>query len=378
MEIFEIMQKFCFLLIIMVCSVVLIGCENQKNIAENNIEEANHQISTIQILDSGISEESLKINYQDLTDLLVDYFPEINYHTGTILFYDSPPIYICWRDLLVIGDDIYRRENGIYKRTNESLENWLDLDDISLYRIKQWENMLITVKDSRIIVYDLDSKQLSSYPFDDSIWYVNQGKIYYREFDKGIFCMNLLSGESQLIYACKEGGDFRIRDNGDMIICTGNIAKSNISEFWLLSYNDMGQLNVKKIGEFDYTQYEFKDMIEFNAHGLFLYEEFYSAGGDYICLTDNGEKEEIVMHQSWTGRIIAEEGYFLWDGEIVSDSVSYYSFQGNKLGTFQIIESEMLDVGYHLVCILYNNGEILAFYENEELDDLYISRVQIQ
>lgn len=36
----------------------------------------------------------------------------------------------------------------------------------------------------------------------------------------------------------------------------------------------------------------------------------------------------------------------------------------------------MLELGYHLADIVYGNGEILAFYENVLLDDLYISRVQ--
>ena len=35
----------------------------------------------------------------------------------------------------------------------------------------------------------------------------------------------------------------------------------------------------------------------------------------------------------------------------------------------------MLELGYRLLQIVYGNGEIFAFYENEELDDLYISKV---
>lgn len=36
----------------------------------------------------------------------------------------------------------------------------------------------------------------------------------------------------------------------------------------------------------------------------------------------------------------------------------------------------MPEQGYRLVDIVYGNGEILAFYENVLLDDLYICRVQ--
>jgi len=37
----------------------------------------------------------------------------------------------------------------------------------------------------------------------------------------------------------------------------------------------------------------------------------------------------------------------------------------------------MLEAGYRLVNIVYGNGEIFAFYEDEELDDLYISKVLV-
>ena len=60
----------------------------------------------------------------------------------------------------------------------------------------------------------------------------------------------------------------------------------------------------------------------------------------------------------------------------VVDSVSYYDFQGNKLKTWRLIEDEMLEAGYRLLDIVYDNGEIYAFYENVLLDDLYISKVQ--
>lgn len=119
---------------------------------------------------------------------------------------------------------------------------------------------------------------------------------------------------------------------------------------------------------------------------------------DFICLTGDGEAEEI-LREKWAERnmMIVGEGYFLWDSQRLSeeekveilgnftrsgkaatvvDSISYFDFQGNKLKTWRLIEEEMLESGYRLVDIVYGNGEILAFYENVLLDDLYISRVQ--
>ena len=101
---------------------------------------------------------------------------------------------------------------------------------------------------------------------------------------------------------------------------------------------------------------------------------------------------------AWAGEIIIDEGYFLWDSQLLAegdkqeirfswdqlekaatvvDSISYYDFQGNKRGTWRLIDDEMLEQGYHLLHIVYGNGKIFAFYENEELDDLYISKVQV-
>ena len=94
--------------------------------------------------------------------------------------------------------------------------------------------------------------------------------------------------------------------------------------------------------------------------------------------------------------MIVDEGYFMWDSQMVSgketleilgwhrmteaenvvDSISYYDFQGNKLKTWQLIDDEMLKAGYHLEYITYDSGEITAFYANEKLDDLYISKVK--
>lgn len=130
--------------------------------------------------------------------------------------------------------------------------------------------------------------------------------------------------------------------------------------------------------------------------------EYYDFGGGLFCLKDNGEVETVaIVHGCASARsFITEEGYFLWDSQLLSDeekqeilfswdrdlrkqstalvdSIPYYDFQGNKLDTWQLIDDEMLEAGYCLVHMVYGNGEIYAFYENEVLDDLYISKVQV-
>mgnify|MGYP001102807877 CR=1 FL=1 len=86
--------------------------------------------------------------------------------------------------MLIIGAKVYRKENGIYLRTGERLEDWFQIeDDIDSYQLKQDENLLIAqdqVK-GKIVVYDMDtSKQISEYSFESLLWQVYKGKIYYR------------------------------------------------------------------------------------------------------------------------------------------------------------------------------------------------------
>ena len=171
----------------------------------------------------------------------------------------------------------------------------------------------------------------------------------------------------------------------------------------MLSYDARGNLDAEKIWETD--TYEYVNNLVFNSRGLFYIGEYYDEyvglkGSGLFCLNDNGENEKIVLPKRWTvpGLIIAEEGYFLWDSQMLSeeekdeilgfrhsdrpreaetvvDSISYYDFQGNKQETWQLIEDEMLEAGYRLKYMVYANDEILAFYENEEFDDLYISTI---
>ena len=389
-------------------AVVLTGCgnttEGQSSAGQINRESAG-EVSTAE------EEDNLALKYRAMPDIEVGFISELAYHgTGQIHETYDPEIFACWEDILIIGDTIYRREDEIYKKTEEQLEDWFNILG-RLEHAYQWENLLVAehrdIADDRdkILVLDMDSGQTRSYPFDGYAWHVYQGKIYYRGHDKDILCMDLLSGEIEVIYACDWGGDFMIRDNGDMIMNTRNETDQRIWEFWFLSYDAQGDIDAKKIWETD--TYEFVEMLEFNNHGLFLVGSFYhgmdrDASDELLWLKDNGEREGMTLERRWTaliGQIIVDEGYFLWDSQMLSeeekaeilgsgrdeqikkrvtvvDSISFYDFQGNKLQTWQLIDDEMLEAGYRLKCIVYDNGDILAFYENEEFDDLYISRVQ--
>lgn len=409
------MRRYFFILFIIVCSGLLTGCSKRRNLEKDNTEETGRLISSNQMAEDDISEmkdlaptakqEGTKYKYQEMPDLEVGYVSELGYHRAARIRASNPAIIICWNDVLIIGDAIYRRENEIYKRTEEQLQDWFDIaDDSNLSDSFQWQNLLIVNYRDEIMILDMDSGQLWIYPFDGYSVNVYQGKIYYKVWNEGIHCMDILNGEIEVIYASEGVSDFMIRDNGDMIISVVNETDSRIWEFWMLSHDEQGDLDVEKIWETD--KYKYVEMREFNDRGLFFIGDYYYAvgdGDDLLCLKDSGEREQMMLEEGWAsvvGQIIVDEGYFLWDSQMLSeeekveilgswyekqirkavtvvDSISYYDFQGNKQETWQLIENEMLEAGYHLESIVYDNGEIIAFYENEELDDLFISKVQI-
>lgn len=393
------MKRCCFVLVIILYTIQLVGCDRQESApTEDDVLELTIPISSSKAEEHDISETGYT---PQTADLEAPYIPELGYHKSMRL--NGWTDYVCWKDLLIIGDAVYRKENGVYERTGERPQDWFNTENHNLdsYELKQCDNLLIAQDQAngKIIVYDMDaSRQISEYSFESLFWYVQKGKIYYRN-DEGIFRMNPLSGDSELVYVCDSRGDLAIRDNGDILIIEGNRMVSDEMEFWLLSYDKQGHLGAKKIWEAD--KYGYIERAEFNNYGLFMLTEYnYDSGGEFLCLKDNGEVETVVMEKrsAWTSAIFTEEGYFLWDSQLLAegerqevlfsweqfekattvvDSISYYDFQGNKLDTWRLIDDEMLELGYHLLQIVYGNGEIFAFYENEELDDLYISRVQV-
>lgn len=400
------MRKCRFVLVIALYLFWLNGCGRQ----ENAITESGVLDSTVSAVSFSAEDyEGLKKDNsvplgsaQEKEDMEVPYIPELNYHQSMRICASTPTAYACWKDLLIIGAKVYRRKNGIYLRTGERLEDWFQIeDDIDSYQLKQDENLLIAqdqVK-GKIVVYDMDtSKQISEYSFESLLWQVYKGKIYYVKRSGGIFEMDPFNGESEMVHAFDGGGVLMIRDNGDMALTKRNETDSDIIECWMLCHDEQGELSAKKVWE---TDDKYLWMLEFNNRGQFLCREYYDEGpqSGYNCLNVDGKIEEIMIEE-WVGLkglMIVEEGYFLWDSQRLSekekvevlgnfdrseevasvvDSISYYDFQGNRLKTWQLIEDEMLEAGYRLVQIVYGNSGIFAFYENEEIEDLYISKVQ--
>lgn len=402
-------MKYLTALIIIMCFLLLTGCS--KTMEEEHAGDMEQWVSVPQIteneamgttgMESITAPKDSEYKYQQMPDLEVDYLSATDWR-GICM--EHP--FVCWQDMLIIGNTVYRRENGIYRQTEESLQDRLHLeDDLDCYSFNLWENLLIVYGSSnnRVSVFNSDFEQLVSYTIEGFIEFIFQGKIYYRNQDgKGIFCMDLLSEEVKVIYEGEGVSCFLVRDNGDIIFSVINESEEDrqIWEYWLFTYDAQGEWKADKIWETD--KYKYMEMREFNNRGLFFIGEYYSAEYDILCLYDNGEIEEMRETSRWPD-IITEEGFFRCDSQIIAeeekeailgswswgrpgeaqiavtviDGISYYDFGDNKLGTWQLIDDEMLKIDYHLAAIVYNKGEITAFYENEELNDLYISKVQL-
>ncbi len=120
-----------------------------------------------------------------------EYVPELAYNERLKIIGEE---YICWKDLIILGDDIYRLDHGVYKKTDESPDDFFGIEVSHSYEVKQYNNLIITVDEAEdeFIIYDLDSMDKYNYEIYDrgSIagcwWYVYNGRIYYEVQEKDI------------------------------------------------------------------------------------------------------------------------------------------------------------------------------------------------
>ncbi|MDE6924013.1 MAG: hypothetical protein K2P59_01950 [Acetatifactor sp.] len=326
-----------------------------------------------------------------------EYIPERGYDLHICV--ERGRAYVCWGDMLIVGDTVYKREGQIYKKTGESLEDFFPeagkYDDVV-----QYENFLITTDDIEgFVVYDMDSGELFRYPcyYVAVSWYVYDGKIYYHDYNdnNSIFSIDLLTGKCEEIYECKDFFEFMMRNDGVMMAeISEDSTDTSAKEYWLI-YSDMnGRYTSEKIWE--QSKYTFTELFEFNEYGLFMQGNYYEGGtpaDDILCLKDSGKTEDVTIRIA--GTIITEKGYYRWDSlrepeavldnwnnleekYVIVDSVTYYDFQGNKIKTYCLIDDKWLDIGYQLEAFIYNKGYITAFYVCEDRDELYISRIQVE
>ncbi len=287
--------------------------------------------------------------------------------------------YICWDDLLVVTDNVYKKVNGEYLReeisAKEMLQNWFGF---STYQIEQYKNYLITFDNDRLnfYIYDMESNKLSIYPGanNDTIgfsWQVYNGLIYYMS-NKTIYCMDILTGENQSVYKYgMNATQFLIRKDGSMVL---EIYESDIREYKLLQFDEQGRLSVNNIFRTD--EYRHDWWHEFNEYGLFITGTFFYSQGlildEAVVLRENGGKEVLPLGIQF----ISEDGYFMWEDSGNREVLLYYDFEGNMKDTYAIIDENKIGKGYYLEAVIWGDGEIYAFYCNEINGRLWVSRVE--
>lgn len=259
----------------------------------------------------------------------MEYIPALGYRDGMTCGVQN---YVCWKDMLINVFDIYKLDEGVYQKTEETITDLFDSDsDIDIFNLKQYENFIITTDRnySEFLVYDMDAGETVHYqPYNgnnfSTIWYIYNGDIYYISKsdadtnDRILLCMNILSGESRKVYSLSDNDlnnnmvlaySFAIREDGSIVIGIFHVddMKVDVTEFRRIYYDSDQQLIETTIGEL--SGYIYLYVWQYNKKGLILYG-YDGDKEEVICLTDNGDVMQIkgpALQQS----IISDEGYWV-------------------------------------------------------------------
>ncbi len=312
--------------------------------------------------------------------------PSLSYSSATM---HGGGDYACYKDLLLLGESVYRRKNGCFEKTAESV---CDLFGLSGEKesisggVRQYGNLLVLKKDNTFCLYDMDTGKTKQYTCgtireDAGItesgqdWYIYDGMLYYIVSTAGktpmrtICRMGLMDGAEEEFYRPENGAwemldRFMIRGDGSLI-----------TEFfltedpWRAEYrriDNQGEVAERTeaertVSELDlYTEdYSFENWLAYNERGLFGQNKFHREGSSGVfCQQDGGVRTDIGM-QSEAGVIFTEQGYF-----VCSDG-SFHDFQGNRLEE-AFTGRDCPEAPFALKTVIYEQGMLTAFYENRE------------
>ena len=439
----------CFI----VCSFIIVsGCteknrdcptteETEQLEMRKNQAEAENHTEQIDISTENDTQE------EEPAEITLQYIPEMGYRStiegggierpGSIIQESS---YACWKDWLIIGTELYKRENGIYKKLgNDYVEEMFGAG--SYGSIKQYKNLIITVEwhlddNPEFQIFDLDAwekvelqggKDMGEFRGDN--WKVFDGNIYYSPYNyQSIHKIDLLSGRDEEVYSLDGEQyqshmieDFAIRDDGAIMVVVRSVNEDGHGqpvyiwdawedssdglhhiEYWLV-YPEEDKTMGQKIGETDV--YAHVESVDFNQYGFFQrgyfpdplhwpQREYMMEYAGITCLEENGELELICSH--WEGGFyLTENGYYLEDSikysgklkkpsaglypdyRVYIDAVSKYDFEGNKIETYCLTQKDILAEGWYLLELICYKDELTAIYANDDKDELYISQVQL-
>ncbi len=341
--------------------------------------------------------------------LNLEYVPELAFSNHYKI---KEGIFICWNDMIILDEAVYRIEDGTYKKTDENLCDFFNLAELTecgAYGVKQYYNLIITVDNSlkRFLIYDMESMETYSYEVYDAgslagyDWYVCNGNIYYEvqedvnELNRMIICMDILTGENKKIYSLSEDElsqnmtlaySFMLRADESMLVAVynGNTEAVNYKKITIGSNRPVEE----KLWETDKYMYLYS--LQYNEAGAFILGEFYRTEGgketEVICLKDNGD---IALSNilSIYGLLMTDEGYYLCDNSkksymmadtktddwiAVIDSITFYDYEGEVVKRYYLDSEELRQKGYKLENIIYAGEKIMVFYCNETTGDLQI------
>ncbi|MBD5552349.1 MAG: hypothetical protein HDQ96_14460 [Lachnospiraceae bacterium] len=397
-EIFKCRRCSCIILFIL-CTVLLCGCgDNADGPEAEEYERIEKYKGTEEYegteADSGVAvpaesqiPDVMPIRWEEVE---LHEIPENGYHNRSYGYY------VCWKDILVLRDDIYRKENGAYRRTGQTASGLLDEEEIGFFGICQYHNLMITAlcDDMRFVLFDLDTWEKSEYrlpegeEFDYTCWYIYEGKIYYVKSDS-LCAWSIEEKTEEEIYVLHDAGKnrnmgrFMICDDGTIIAAIHDRREwtdyqershSYISkrEFWKLSQEDRQRAATKL---WETSEIEFIYWLDFNGEGLFFCTECYDIDDSgYMCLTEEGEVEKRREYVT-EALMFAEDGFYTWDG-IRPNTVSKYDFYGYKVAEYRLLDEELEEEGYSIKAALFQEDKITVFVEHNETDKLYIRQIQ--
>lgn len=386
-------RAIIFILIVICIAVRLTGCATEKLV---------FSVSGMSIFSNiSVEEGWIMDQFSYVGDIWLGEVPELGCATGGM----SGDDYICYKDILILGELVYQKKNGCYIKSQRTLYDMLGVEEgKGLNRCKQYRNLIVTTsqKHDEFLIYDMDMDSLYTYPSkgDDAhilFWYIYDDGIYYcRHGWNEIRKINLMDGEEKVIYSRTEEKNsirqFLIRDDG-AILCDWYGTDSG---YWLVESDGNGGWEEKKIGEYDEDRWKYVSLREFNRYGLILVGGFWypqnGFGDERLVIRDNGEEETINFEMKGACNLYLDNGYLLsnideyYSQEWLEDceplrhkayTVTFYDYEGNELGTYELIKDIKILQDYYLRKLIYRDGKITAFYVQEVSDELYISQVEV-
>lgn len=316
--------------------------------------------------------------------------------------------YICYKDLLVLDDNVYKKQDGSYQKTGKTLSDMLGFD--IRYACKQYQNLIVTVTNwNEFFIFNMDTGEGYTCSSDDGLgidsddWYIYEGELYYGVYKNRVDSLkiikkfNLTNQEDREIYRSRKDGwgyfQFYVRGDGTIFLeCKAN--KKQYWQYYMLQLDENGEYQEKKLWRAE--NWESRECLALNRHGLIIKGYFLSsdenAEGDFpfevVVIKDDGEVEKLELEYaeykqyldigylendvSYSGDQIVANDTLLKEAE----GVTFYDYNGNVQAEYPLADKHWLDRGFGMEVIFYHDGKLTALYMREDTGELYITQIQ--